>query len=278
MRRGHEIKPATFFIHAGDSDHVVGARCDELHALSVAGDQISVAPTVALAQPQKFLAIVEPVNFVHHVDPGRVLIAENLADLAGGGIGKQVALGDVVIAAQVKFDCTTQFKTQSWARASFPTAPLPGGAIAAISPDLTRVNAARVVGGRKIPKIWSGGQTAIVTTDFFGFDDSTNFYKLQGLGQACDMGDAMVADALQGSSDLRFYAIRNASDPQIPDPSGNIKAAKQTAGEIYMKYGAFTTAASAIASWAVIDTAINKGSTNKNPTKRSPVRKKTTKR
>ena len=184
----------------------------------------------------------------------------------GGGIGKQVALGDVVIAAQVKFDCTTQFKTQSWARASFPTAPLPGGAIAAISPDLTRVNAARVVGGRKIPKIWSGGQTAIVTTDFFGFDDSTNFYKLQGLGQACDMGDAMVADALQGSSDLRFYAIRNASDPQIPDPSGNIKAAKQTAGEIYMKYGAFTTAASAIASWAVIDTAINKGSTNKNST------------
>ena len=189
-----------------------------------------------------------------------------------------MALGDVVIAAQVKFDCTTQFKTQSWARASFPTAPLPGGAIAAISPDLTRVNAARVVGGRKIPKIWSGGQTAIVTTDFFGFDDSTNFYKLQGLGQACDMGDAMVADALQGSSDLRFYAIRNASDPQIPDPSGNIKAAKQTAGEIYMKYGAFTTAASAIASWAVIDTAINKGSTNKNPTKRSPARKKTTKR
>jgi nucleoside phosphorylase len=196
----------------------------------------------------------------------------------GGGIGKQVALGDVVIAAQVKFDCTTQFKTQSWARASFPTAPLPAGAIAAISPDLTRVNAARVVGGRKIPKIWSGGQTAIVTTDFFGFDDSTNFYKLQGLGQACDMGDAMVADALQGSSDLRFYAIRNASDPQIPDPSGNIKAAKQTAGEIYMNYGAFTTAASAIASWAVIDAAINKGSTNKNSTKIAAARKKTTKR
>jgi nucleoside phosphorylase len=196
----------------------------------------------------------------------------------GGGIGKQVALGDVVIAAQVKFDCTTQFKTQSWARASFPTAPLPAGAIAAISADLTRVNAARVVGGRKIPKIWSGGQTAIVTTDFFGFDDSTNFYKLQGLGQACDMGDAMVADALQGSSDLRFYAIRNASDPQIPDPSGNIKAAKQTAGEIYMNYGAFTTAASAIASWAVIDAAINKGSTNKNSTKIAAARKKTTKR
>ena len=99
----------------------------------------------------------------------------------GGGIGKQVALGDVVIAAQVKFDCTTQFKTQSWARASFPTAPLPAGAIAAISPDLTRVNAARVVGGRKIPKIWSGGQTAIVTTDFFGFDDFDQLLQITGV-------------------------------------------------------------------------------------------------
>lgn len=181
----------------------------------------------------------------------------------GGGIGKQVALGDVVVAARVKFDCVTQFKSESWAKAAYSTSALPGGALAAITPDLTRINAARVVGGRKTPKIWSGGQTAIVTTDFFGFDDSTNYYKLQGLGQACDMGDAMVANALQQFHDLRFYAIRNASDPQIPDPSKNIKAAKQKAGEIYSKYGAFTTAASAIASWAVIDAAINKSSARK---------------
>lgn len=175
----------------------------------------------------------------------------------GGGIGTQVALGDVVIAAHVKFDCTTQFKDQSWATASYPTAALPAGALAAISPDLTRVNASRVVGGRSIPKMWSGGQTTIVTTDFFGFDDSTDHYKLQGMGQACDMGDAMVANALQQFTDLRFYAIRNASDPQIPNPSGDIEAANQQAGEIYSKYGAFTTAASAIATWAVIDAAIN---------------------
>jgi hypothetical protein len=191
----------------------------------------------------------------------------------GGGIGKQVALGDVVIAAQVKFDCVTQFKSESWAKAVYKTAALPSGALAAISPDLTRVNAARVVGGRKIPKIWSGGQTTIVTTDFFGFDDSTNHFKLQGLGQACDMGDAMVANALQGFSDLRFYAIRNASDPQIPDPSGNIAAAKKEAGEIYSKYGPFTTAASAIASWAVIDAAINKGTGKKSAARKRVARR-----
>src|SRR3984885_141678 len=173
----------------------------------------------------------------------------------GGGIVKQVTLGDVVIAAQVKFDCTTQFKTQSWARASFPTAPLPAGAVGATSPDLTRVNAARVVGGRKIPKIWSGGQTAIVTTDFFAFDDSTNFYKLQGLGQACDMGDAMVASALQGIPNLSWHAIRNASDPQIPNPTNSIKQAGDAAAQIYAKYGGLTTAASVISTWAVIHSA-----------------------
>jgi nucleoside phosphorylase len=206
--------------------------------------------------------------------PVRKLMAELAATVrpklfittgTGGGIGDQVALGDVVIAAHVKFDCTTQFKQQSWATASYPTAALPGGALDAITPDLTRINAARVVGARSVPKIWSGGETAIVTTDFFGFDDSTNYYKLQGLGQACDMGDAMVANALQQFPDLCFYAIRNASDPQIPDPSGDIQAAKQQAGEIYSKYGAFTTAASAIASWAVIDAAINQGSAKTSP-------------
>ena len=36
-----------------------------------------------------------------------------------------------------------------------------------------------------------------MTTDFFAFDDSSDTYGLQGLGRACDMGDAMVANALQ---------------------------------------------------------------------------------
>jgi hypothetical protein len=72
------------------------------------------------------------------------------------------------------------------------------------------------------------------------------------------MGDAMVGSALTSTSvkaavpELRWYAIRNASDPEMPDNDGNVKAAEQQAGDIYLKYGAFTTAASAIATWAVI--------------------------
>jgi nucleoside phosphorylase len=170
----------------------------------------------------------------------------------GGGIGKSVELGDVIIAGHTKFHCVTQFKNEPWATASYATSPIPAGTIEAITPKLTEVNAGRVSGGRSVPKMWDTAADAIVTTDFFGFDDSTNYYKLQGLGQACDMGDAMVGNAMQQFPKVKWHAIRNASDPQIANPSGKIEQAKQEAGQIYSKYGAFTTAASVIATWAVI--------------------------
>jgi hypothetical protein len=98
----------------------------------------------------------------------------------------------------------------------------------------------------------------VVTTDFFAFDDSTDFYKLQGLGRACDMGDSMVGHAMQDCPGVDWYAVRNASDPQIPNPGGDINAANHKAGQIYAEWGAFTTAASAIATWAIIDARFNR--------------------
>jgi nucleoside phosphorylase len=176
----------------------------------------------------------------------------------GGGIGSDVALGDVIIAGRTRFDCVTQFKNESWHNRSYATSALPVGALEAITPDLTKVNASRIPGARSVPKIWASSDDTIVTTDFFGFDDSTDYYHLQGSGaRACDMGDAMVGDAMQSFPDTKWYSIRNASDPQIPNPSNNIQESKQQAGEIYSKYGAFTTAASAIVTWAVIDATFN---------------------
>lgn len=172
----------------------------------------------------------------------------------GGGIGANVKLGDVVIAGTVRFDCQTQFKSESWASASYATSSLPAGALAALTPALTGVNAAKIPNARANPEFFSGAAGTIVTTDFFAFDDSTDHYKLQGLGQACDMGDAMVANALQNFPQIKFYAIRNASDPQIPNPENNITKASQQAAQIYAKYGGLTTAASVLASWAVIST------------------------
>ena len=86
----------------------------------------------------------------------------------------------------------------------------------------------------------------------FAFDDSTDHYGLQGLGQACELGDAMVAQALSAFPGITFHAIRNASDPQIANPTGDIEAAAKQAASIYARYGGLTTAASAIASWAAI--------------------------
>jgi len=177
----------------------------------------------------------------------------------GGGIGSDVQLGDVVAAGKTLFDATSQFKAQTWAHASYATTALPAGALALVTPALTSVNAAKVaaakpIAGRAVPKIWSGAGTAIVTTDVFAFDTSSNQpYSLQGLGQTCDMGDAMVGQTLQQFPNVAWYAVRNASDPQIPEPAGvTYTEADKEAGNIYKDYGAFTTAASAIVSWAII--------------------------
>ena len=132
--------------------------------------------------------------------------------------------------------------------------------------DLLSVNAALIAGARPTPMVYSSRTDAVVTTDFFAFDDSTNHYGLRGLGQACDMGDAMVANALQSISGLSFYSVRNASDPQIPNPSGNISEASKQAALIYAKYGGLTTAASLIATWAIIQAGGHASRTEESPT------------
>jgi len=173
----------------------------------------------------------------------------------GGGIGTGIRLGDVVIASTVRFDCRTQFKAESWANAQYQAAAMPAGTLDALTPSLTGVNAARIPGARPAPQFFSGPANAVVTTDFFAFDDSSDYYGLQGKGLACDMGDAMVANALQASPNIAWYSIRNASDPQIPNPTGDITQAGKQAASIYARYGGLTTAASVIATWAVIHTA-----------------------
>jgi len=93
----------------------------------------------------------------------------------------------------------------------------------------------------------------VVTTDFFAFDNSVNTYKLQGLGAAVEMGDAVLGLVCQdlGSAAPGWLAIRNASDPQI-DGTLPLDEQKKTAARIYERYGYWTTVGSAIATWAVI--------------------------
>ncbi len=170
----------------------------------------------------------------------------------GGGIGAGVKLGDVVAGGTVRFDCHAQFKAEPWATAAYVATPLSAAALALLTPALTGVNAARIPEARAIPEVFATEADAIVTTDVFAFDDSTDHYGLQGLGQACELGDAMVAQALSAFPHITFHAIRNASDPQIANPTGDIATAAKQAASIYARYGGLTTAASAIASWAAI--------------------------
>jgi nucleoside phosphorylase len=175
----------------------------------------------------------------------------------GGGIGKDVALGDVIIAGTVKFDCKNQFAKETWAKEKYTASSLKSDTLKPLTAALTSVNASRIQGARPEPKFFTSDKDTIVTTDFFAYDDSTNHYGLQGLGQCCDMGDAMVAKALEKFTDIEFYAIRNASDPQIPNPTKDMTAAGKEAGSIYMRYGGLTTAASLLACWAIIRRSIS---------------------
>jgi kumamolisin len=179
-----------------------------------------------------------------------------------GAIGAKTALGDIVIAPKVRFDCTTQFKSQSFAKEAYPALAPSAAILAAITPDLLAVNASSLPKSPK-PTVWHGATDFVVTTDFFAFDDSTDYYKLQGLGRMCDMGDAMVGLVMQQFPKVQFYSIRNASDPQIPNPNHNIGDANKESTEIYSKYGALTTAGSVIASWAAIATTFKTGSATK---------------
>lgn len=164
-----------------------------------------------------------------------------------------------MVAEKVRFDCQRQFKSQNWANASFTTSPVPRGALALITPQLLSANAAVVahakpIPGGKRPKFWTKNST-IVTTDFFAFDTSNNYDKLQGMGQVCDMGDAMVGRAMQLSPGTEWFAIRNASDPQVPmngTSKADYESADHEAGTIYRDYGGYTTAASVVAAWAII--------------------------
>ena len=96
-------------------------------------------------------------------------------------------------------------------------------------------------------------KSSVVTTDFFGFDTSDNHYKLQGLGDVSEMGDAILGlvAADMGESAPRWLAIRNVSDPQIK-AEGTLRQQAEIAAQIYKGFGRWSSVCSAITCWAAI--------------------------
>jgi hypothetical protein len=174
-----------------------------------------------------------------------------------GGIGKQFEVGDVVVSPVVRFDCTAKFKKQPFAQAHYSSTAAKKTKFA-LAKTLFKANAAQLPkDNTRSPKITTVAPTelksSVVTTDFFGFDTSDNHYKLQGLGDVSEMGDAILGlvTSGMGKNSPRWLAIRNVSDPQIK-AEGTLKQQAQIAAQIYKGFGRWSSVCSAITCWASI--------------------------
>jgi purine-nucleoside phosphorylase len=174
-----------------------------------------------------------------------------------GGIGKQLEVGDVVVSPIVRFDCTSKFKREPFAKNHFSSVAAKTNHFATAR-NLFKANAPRLPPeNKRLPEIIVATpnelKSSVVTTDFFGFDTSDNHFQLQGLGDVSEMGDAvlgLVGKEL-GNKAPRWLAIRNVSDPQIK-AEGTIKEQAQIAAQIYKGFGRWSSVCSAITCWASV--------------------------
>lgn len=175
-----------------------------------------------------------------------------------GGIGKEFEVGDVIVSAVVRFDCTSKFKSKDFAQAHYTSEPARPKYFAKAR-QLFKVNAPQLPkDNTRLPKIVRVApkslNSSVVTTDFFGFDTSDNHYKLQGLGDVSEMGDAILGLVAQnmGSAAPRWLAIRNVSDPQIKADGLTLREQAKIAANIYKGFGRWSSVCSAITCWASI--------------------------
>jgi hypothetical protein len=174
-----------------------------------------------------------------------------------GGIGKQFEVGDVIVSSIVRFDCISKFKNEPFARKHYASKPAKSTYLGKAQ-ALFKVNAPRLPpDNKRLPKIIQVRPqqlaSSVVTTDFFGFDTTDDHYKLQGLGDVSEMGDAVLGLVVSQmrTSAPRWLAIRNVSDPQIK-ADGSLKQEAQIAADIYKGFGRWSTVCSAITCWASV--------------------------
>ena len=165
----------------------------------------------------------------------------------GGGIGKQFEVGDVILSPVVHFDCLKKFKAKFGKEPPFFSSA-PQTKYLAKAKQLFETNSDQLPkDNTRSPRIVRVPQkdvaSSIVTTDFFGFDTSSNYYKLQGLGDLSEMGDAVLGlvCAQMGSSAPRWLAVRNVSDPQIKSMGLTLRQQANMAAQIYKGFGRWST-------------------------------------
>ena len=173
----------------------------------------------------------------------------------GGGIGTEVEVGDVIVSRFITFDCQRGFKKYNGdSYASAADAPHKRFRKAEA---LFKSNAKFLPKDNpRPPKIITARNPAkgVLTTDFFGFDTSEDYYKLQGKSDLSEMGDAVLGMVCQqmGARAPAYSIVRNVSDPQIASHGLSIRQQAQLAADIYKAYGRWSTVCSAIVCWAIV--------------------------
>ena len=172
-----------------------------------------------------------------------------------GGIGAQCEVGDVVVSPIVTFDCKKWLKSEPYHAAHYQDGAVKTKYFAQAR-KLFKANAAQLPKDNTRPpqiKRSSALTSAVLTTDFFGFDTSNNYYGLQNLGAVSEMGDAVLGRVAgqMGAMSPRWVAVRNVSDPQIQS-EGTLRQQAQAAALIYKGFGRWSTVCSAIVCWALI--------------------------
>jgi len=175
-----------------------------------------------------------------------------------GGIGADFEVGDVIVSSVVRFDCTSKFKREPFAQAHYSSAQAKTARLDTAH-QLFSANAGQLPpDNHRAPKIVVVAPTelttAVVTTDFFGFDTTDNHYKLEGLGDVSEMGDAVLGLVCSelGANAPPWLCVRNVSDPQINDDGIKITQAGKVAADIYKAFGRWSSVCSAITCWALI--------------------------
>jgi nucleoside phosphorylase len=172
----------------------------------------------------------------------------------GGGIGTRGEVGDVVLSRYVAFDCQREFKSLNGHKYACPVharlehLPTARSLFKYNRPFLPPTNT-------RTPTTDTAQSSnhGILTTDFFGFDNTDNTYGLQGKGDLSEMGDAvlgMVCASMDGPAP-NYIAVRNVSDPQISAAGMTLPQQARLAAEIYKTYGRWSSVCSAIVCWAI---------------------------
>lgn len=172
-----------------------------------------------------------------------------------GGIGKERQVGDVVVSPIVRFDGTHWLKKAPFHDAIYDEGAKPLTKYFSTAKTLFKANSDQLPkDNTRPPQILqsSGPASSVVTTDFFGFDTSDNRFKLRGLGDVSEMGDAILGlVASQMDPHPAWIAVRNVSDPQIKAVGTPRDQAKQAA-TIYKGFGRWSTVCSSIVCWSLI--------------------------